>query len=172
MVPHLSDAGDANGECLLTSQAGKEELFYACLPTLRVQTPSEEVATIRPHADGMYGLPEGSINFWVPLTPVSSTAALWTESSPGAEDFHPLTRPTRFDGRRCIHFSVPNRSERTRVSIDFRCVPGALHDPRDRLSRAGYYASMQKVDSTFQPHVQGHVSKLHGLPHKAQPLTL
>jgi hypothetical protein len=88
----------------------------------------------------MYDLPAGSLNFWVPLTAVDPSAALWVESAAGREDFHPLTRATRFDGRRCLHFTLPNRSERTRVSLDFRVVPGALYDPSGRLARSGYFS--------------------------------
>ena len=54
-------------------------LHYACLPTLRVQTPSEELATIRVHCDGMYGLQAGSVNYWLPLTAVAPTSGLWVE---------------------------------------------------------------------------------------------
>ena len=140
-----------------------------------MQTPSEEVATIRPHIDGMYGLPAGSLNFWVPLTAAPDpSAALWVESAAGREDFHPLTRATRFDGRRCLHFSLPNRSERTRVSLDFRCVPGGLFDAGGRLARAGYFSAARRQEeggsARFAPAHRGRVSILHGLPHRGRPL--
>lgn len=54
---------------LLRTSESEETLWYACVPTIRVQTPSEEHATIRPHVDGMYALPEGSLNFWVRVLP-------------------------------------------------------------------------------------------------------
>jgi len=42
----------------------------------------------------------------------------------------------RFDGRRCLHFTQPNLSARTRVSIDFRVIPGCYFDRGPRSARA------------------------------------
>ena len=198
IAPALADSFGKDGRIV-------ESLRYACLPTLRVQTPSDDLATIRPHCDGMYGLQAGSVNYWLPLTPVSPSSALWIEDggdaggdrseSRGADGYEhaegaptplslrALTRPTRFDGRGLIHFTVPNRSPYTRVSLDFRVVPGHLFDPEERLSQLGYYslAVRQGVDrdepsgaalrdgSSWVKRESGRVSKLHGLPHVGQP---
>lgn len=150
----------------------------------------------------MYGLQAGSINYWLPLTPVLSTSALWVEEesvpepratasssegngSPGpgrAENsasapfpYRPLLKPTRFDGRRLLHFTVPNRSGKTRVSLDFRCVPSHAYDPSARLSRQGYYSLAVREEGSqddlgWRKAESGRVSKLHGLPHTSQPL--
>ena len=157
---------------LLRTSDGQETLWYACVPTLRVQTPSEEHATIRPHVDGMYDLPDGSLNFWLPLTTLERSSTLWVESRPGLEDFHPLTAATRFDGRRCLHFTLPNHSPHTRVSLDFRCIPGGLHNPDGRLAQAGYFSSVVRDASgagRFVPAYRGQTSMLHGLPHTRTP---
>lgn len=175
VAPHvaLACAGPSSPNLLRTSD-GEDTLWYACTPTIRVQTPSEEHATIRPHVDGMYELPDGSINFWMPLTPLESSSTLWVESVPGLENFHPLTGATRFDGRRCLHFTLPNHSSRTRVSLDFRCVPGALHEPSGRLAQAGYFSAVVREASAsgngmFIPKCRGETSMLHGLPHTSTP---
>lgn len=63
--------------------------YFPVVPTLRVQQPSQ-LRQIRPHCDGIYGLQEGAINFWLPLTPLEPTSTLHVESSPGMRDFHPL----------------------------------------------------------------------------------
>lgn len=156
---------------------GCTELHYATLPTLRVATPSAAVASIRPHADGIYDLPPGSLNFWLPLTEVCEASALWVESAPGRADYHPLMRATRFDGRACVHFTLPNSSPRTRVSLDFRCVPGTLFDRggRGRLSRLGYWSTAAATPSrngAWEKRATGRVSKLHGLPHTAPPVEI
>ena len=170
VAPHVAAACSDASDLLRSTVDGQETLWYACVPTIRVQTPSEEQATIRPHVDGMYDLPDGSINFWVPLTALNSTSTLWVESVPGLEDFHPLTGATRFDGRRCLHFTLPNHSSRTRVSLDFRCIPGALHEPDGRLARAGYFSSVVRDTSgRFVPGHRGQVTMLHGLPHTKRP---
>ena len=181
-------------------------LHYAAFPTLRVQTPSLQRATIRPHFDGMYGLQAHPVNLWLPLTEVRPTSGLWCESRradatrargsgarPGAPadagacdsndsddsayDYHALTRATRFDGRNTIHFTVPNRSPRTRVSLDFRVVPGHAFDADERLSRLGYYARADAVRpgdarSEFVQAASGRVSVLHGMPHTAAAVEL
>ena len=59
--------------------------------------------------------------------------------------YRALLRPTRFDGRGLIHFTVPNRSSRTRVSLDFRCVPDHAYDASARLARFGYYSRADRV---------------------------
>jgi hypothetical protein len=157
VAPHLA--------AHLGDSLGCNELHYAAVPTLRVQTPSEAHATIRPHFDGMYDLQAGSINFWLPLTAVGGASALWVESGDvdggdvdggdvdggvdeGVGSFHPLTRATRFDGRNRIHFTIPNRSTRTRVSLDFRCVPGGCFDEDSRLARLGYFSMVARCDRT------------------------
>lgn len=147
---------------------GTDELHFAAVPTLRVQTPSSTVATIRPHCDGQYGLQPGSLNFWVPLTRVDEVSALWAESSPGRGDYRPMLEPSRFDGRACVHFSLPNRSGRTRASIDFRVVPGALFDASSRLARCGYFSTAvcPAAGRPWELASAGRVSELHGLPHE------
>ena len=217
-VPSSADALVCNvvAPSLAASLLPEQELtslYYACMPTLRVQTPSDDLATIRPHCDAMYGLPAGSVNYWIPLTPVAATSALWVEAGEGDDGeeqeleleqlreeqsnatetfsttamsrpfgYRALLRPTRFDGRGLIHFTVPNRSPYTRVSLDFRCVPGHVYDESARLARQGYYSRAEQVVSTqsgsrtdaaaasgcgsWAKVENGHVSKLHGLPHR------
>mmetsp|Transcript_30570 Transcript_30570/g.93562 ORF Transcript_30570/g.93562 Transcript_30570/m.93562 type:complete len:335 (-) Transcript_30570:44-1048(-) len=172
-----------------------EAALFATVPTVRVQQPSE-LATIRPHCDGMYGMPPGSVNVWIPLTTrISPTATLHIESEPGAEDFHPLLpaygEMALFDGRRCIHYTLPNRSGRTRVSLDFRVVPllptSPLRQRRnkaaptddERLLTSGYFSLAQRIGSggvaegrapsAFRKVASGRVSRLHGFPHDKKP---
>jgi len=108
-----------------TRNSGPEEICYRyqAFPCLRVMRPGE--FSIGPHCDISYGHSIGSINFHIPLTPTFGTNALYTETHPGREDWHPLTAKSRglgyiFDGARCLHFSLENMTDRTRVSLDFR----------------------------------------------------
>jgi len=96
---------------------------YQAFPCLRVMKPGE--FSIGPHCDMAYGHSIGNINFHIPLTPTFGTNALYTETRPGREDWHPLTTKSHglgyiFDGARCLHFSLENTTDRTRVSLDFR----------------------------------------------------
>ena len=92
-------------------------------PCIRIVRPGE--FSIGPHCDIAYGRSVGNINFHVPLTPCCGTNALFTESHPGKEDWHPLRSKSPglgyvFDGARCLHFALENTTDRTRVSLDFR----------------------------------------------------
>jgi len=131
---------------LIHSQAVSESMFsirnsdskeicyrYQAFPCLRVMQPGE--FSIGPHCDMAYGHSIGNINFHIPLTPTFGTNALYTESHPGREDWHPLTAKSNglgyvFDGARCLHFSLENTTDRTRVSLDFRIAISRKNDLR------------------------------------------
>ena len=96
---------------------------YQAFPCIRVVRPGE--FSIGPHCDTAYGHSIGNLNFHIPLTPILGVNALFVESSPGREDWHPLTAEGTgsgflFDGARCIHFTLENATDTTRVSLDFR----------------------------------------------------
>ena len=78
------------------------------------------------------GISRGVQNCWLPLTRTFGANSLHIESSPGAEDFEPFDmRPGQiavFDGTACAHYTLANTTERTRVSLDFRVVPGSASD--------------------------------------------
>ena len=122
---------------------------------LRVQPPSP-VAIGVPHCDANYGHQPGQINFWLPLVDVCGASSLHVESMPGQGDFHPLDlrhgEVARFYGNRCVHYTVPNQTDTTRVSLDFRVVPGGVYDPKPtgpakqfRLAPGGFATGGEEV---------------------------
>ena len=76
------------------------------------------------------------INVWLPLTRVYGANTLWAESVPGKGDFRPFDlaygQAAVFYGNRCRHYTMANTTPTTRVSVDFRVVPGQRFeaDPR------------------------------------------
>jgi cytidyltransferase-like protein len=64
------------------------EIYYQAYPCIRVVQPDE--FSIGPHADVMYGHHPCSVNFYVPLTTIGGTSALFLESAPGREDWHEI----------------------------------------------------------------------------------
>jgi len=98
----------------------------------------------------------------VPITPVFGTNTLWVESRPGRHDYHALElglgECVRFYGNQCMHFTVPNDTPHTRVSLDLRVVPGPCFedDPPEGRSAdgqamfrvGGYYAVAQFHETT------------------------
>jgi len=108
-----------------TRKCGPDEICYRyqAFPCIRVMKPGE--FSIGPHCDMAYGHSIGNINFHIPLTPTFGTNALYTETHSGREDWHPLAAKSCglgyiFDGARCLHFSLENTTDCTRVSLDFR----------------------------------------------------
>ncbi|KAL1522909.1 hypothetical protein AB1Y20_017874 [Prymnesium parvum] len=108
------------------------DLLYQAVPVLRVVLPGS-VAPCKPHCDADYFHDANEVNYWLPLTPVWGSNSLWAESSPGAADFAPFElcpgELMRFYGNRCHHFTLPNETGASRVSIDFRVLPLHLHVP-------------------------------------------
>ena len=94
--------------------------------------------SIGPHCDAQYQHPDGTLNIYLPLTRIRDTNSLYIESEPGREDFHPLALEvgefTSFYGAFCTHFAVENLSDETRVSLDFRLVPGCCYEEEERLA--------------------------------------
>ena len=150
---------------------GCDEIIFQALPSLRVAVPSDKASGIR-HRDGAYGHQPGQINFWLPLAPAFGHNTLWLEppttgdAGDGAEDVGagqqryqsaaawPLEGDFgtlhRFHGHQCFHYTRPNDTPATRVSLDFRVVPGPCYEDDWAASRAptgaqsfflgGYYA--------------------------------
>lgn len=124
------------------------EYYYQCFPCTRVVRPGE--FSIGIHSDCNYGFHPGNINFYLPLTSIWGTNSLVLESSPGVEDWHTLEldygEVQRFHGSVCGHFTPENTTSATRVSLDFRVLPGcvyeSLHD--QYISEPGYYVKSQK----------------------------
>tara|TARA_A100001011_G_scaffold203692_1_gene212010 strand:- start:585 stop:1142 length:558 start_codon:yes stop_codon:yes gene_type:complete len=81
------------------------------------------------HRDRDFGVEQGRINAWVPLTNVWGDNSLWIEGKEGAEDHQPVTmrfgQILLFDGVNISHGSKINTTSLTRVSFDFRLNPGA-----------------------------------------------
>lgn len=112
-------------------------VLFQCPPTLRIVLPSDH-AVGKVHKDADYGGHEDSeINFWVPITDVSGATSLHLESSPGCGDYRPMDmcygEALRFNGLNCMHHTVPNSSDRCRVSFDFRVLPRSFW--RDDFAR-------------------------------------
>lgn len=108
---------------IIGPQMGGGTIQYQRAPTLRVYTPST-VAMGKMHNDCDYNHQPSEINFWLPLTSVFGSNTMWVESEENKGDFHPLVLKygeyCRFYGNKCRHFTIPNDSDRTRISLDFR----------------------------------------------------
>jgi hypothetical protein len=86
--------------------------------------------SIGPHADVAYGHHPCSVNFYVPLTQIGGSSALFLESRAGSEDWHPIQgnigHIKHFSGATCLHWTTENKTDLTRVSLDFRLIAGPM----------------------------------------------
>eukprot|EP01063_Lacrimia_lanifica_P020432 TRINITY_DN27745_c0_g1_i1.p2 TRINITY_DN27745_c0_g1~~TRINITY_DN27745_c0_g1_i1.p2 ORF type:complete len:314 (+),score=56.24 TRINITY_DN27745_c0_g1_i1:80-1021(+) len=115
---------------VIRPRLGEARVVYQSEPALRVAVPSTR-AGIGLHRDLDYGHPPTEVNFWVPLTNVSGANTLHLETAAGRGDYAPVDAAPgdvlQFWGNQRFHHTVPNTSAATRVSFDFRVIPGVLY---------------------------------------------
>jgi ectoine hydroxylase-related dioxygenase (phytanoyl-CoA dioxygenase family) len=114
-----------------------ENVVYQRKPSFRFQLPGNiAVGNFHRDRDNFHDVTE--INFWVPLTRVTADTAVWVESREGERDFRPCLleygEMLVFDGANLEHGNRVNRSDRTRLSFDFRVVPEPLFRDSDKRS--------------------------------------
>mmetsp|Transcript_45518 Transcript_45518/g.110751 ORF Transcript_45518/g.110751 Transcript_45518/m.110751 type:complete len:624 (-) Transcript_45518:614-2485(-) len=142
-----SSAVNLNLSSILSSS--RVNYRYQAFPSLRVVRPGD--ASHGPVCDTALGHSVGYLRFHVPLTPSFGTNALYTESYPGKEDWHPLSARSVglgyvFDGARCIHFNMENTTDSTLVALDFVVAiysdDDSCYDDEDVPSSAGLFRAM------------------------------
>ncbi len=92
----------------------------------------------RMHTDREFGHQDGEINFWMPFTGIDESSTLWAETRPNRGDWYPffpldVGEAWRFPGTSCRHFTKPNTSGKTRVSLDFRCSVASCYDEKWKM---------------------------------------
>eukprot|EP00729_Bicosta_minor_P013927 gene13927-10628_t len=129
-----------------------DTIVFQRQPCLRVSPPKSGPIGRR-HRDRDYGHQPGQINYWLPLASAAAENTLWVErvahleAVPEAEAEAAAAVPTQtttevlatplsgdfgrcweFYGNGAYHFTRPNTTSHTRVSLDFRIVPGPVFD--------------------------------------------
>jgi hypothetical protein len=83
------------------------------------------------HTDGMYGHPEGEINFVIACSRIKDTNGFYFETEPNNKIYEHLDMDVgqyfNFYGNKCNHFNRRNIEDITRVSLDFRIIPESLY---------------------------------------------
>jgi hypothetical protein len=114
------------------------------------------ISTMR-HADREYGHPTGEVNVWLPVNDkVWGGNSLWRdrdmwegERSSKAFDMV-FGEAVIWYGNGCKHETKKNDTEVTRVSFDFRVIPGTLFERRGACKtfdeRGGYFVRMDLKD--------------------------
>lgn len=112
----------AMAQNLFHGSASRISYRYQAFPRIRVLRPGD--ASEGPQCGTANGFSVGCLHFHVPLTAAMGTNALFTESHPGKENWHPLITKSvglgyLFDGARCIHFNMENTTNETSVALEF-----------------------------------------------------
>jgi len=141
-APHLASLHNKS------SQSSCTEIYYQAFPCIRIVQPYD--FSIGPHADVMYGHHPCAVNYYLPLTSIGGTSALFLESAPNKEDWHPIVGNygscvKHFAGGMNLHYTVENWTGETRVSLDFRLIEGSMFESLDCkesqfVKKNGYYS--------------------------------
>ncbi|CAE8729302.1 unnamed protein product [Polarella glacialis] len=150
---------------------GTDCLAFQAKPTFRCHLPYCG-APGRAHRDEDYHHPICEVNYWVPVTQVFGSNSLYAETSRGAADFHAFEllpgEMIRFYGNQVWHYTLPNETESTRVSFDFRVLRVEEWCPSAFASfqLGGYYSVMtregllkpgspelQRLRELYSPHI-------------------
>ena len=116
-----------------------DTLIYQRIPGIRFNRPGAKAVYLW-HGDGdkNHKHPLGEINIYLPLTDSHDTNTIWVESIPGLGDFHPvnLEYGQFLMGylNQCRHGNKTNETGKTRVSLDFRVIPGFAYDDTYELT--------------------------------------
>ena len=125
----------------------EEEAAYDCgVPPTGGRNPGTLAGL---HTDADYGHPSGEVNFFLPVNPDTfGTNSLYVEGDAMRGDFEPFELKygeiMLWNGNSCRHCSPRNISSRTRISFDFRVMPGSdwVDPPKKKgyFQLGGYYA--------------------------------
>jgi hypothetical protein len=145
-----------------------EPVYYQAIPTFRVHLQANK-AVGEYHNDADYGHPPGELNFWVPLTVAHSSNSIHIVDGgvPRAIEAYPGDIIV-FDAVQRRHGNEINTTGRTRVSMDFRCLPVRLyHDNLKRSVNTGvrfapgeYYAAESVGELSYLALVQREYSSI------------
>ena len=132
--PELKNLYDKFIKEIILPIINEKKIIYQKFPTFRVHLPGNKViSTWHRDGDELHKHPKGEINFILPLTKSYDTNTVWVESEPEKLDFHPVNMKygefLMFNGNECIHGNKLNRTGKTRVSFDFRVIPGSEYNP-------------------------------------------
>jgi hypothetical protein len=127
-------------------------------PNFRCHLPGTGHVLVERHRDADYHHQPAEVNFWLPCTAAFGSNTVWVESAPHSADFRPFEARfgtlIQFWGHQCEHFTTPNETGRTRLSIDFRVIPREQYcsryphshkkDGSERFALGGFFGVMDR----------------------------
>ena len=133
----------------------KGPFLYQTMPSFRVHVPNQTaVSNWHFDTDPNHGHPEWEINVQIALTDSENSSATWVESIPGLGDYAPMNLKEDeyviFNGNKCMHGNFENKTEKTRVSYDFRVLPCIKYDVHGKPTFVSY--RNEYVDNILKGH--------------------
>ena len=117
---------------------GLERALIQTFPTIRFHLPNN-IAVARKHIDSEFH-PIGEINFSYAYTDMYDTNTIWIEKMPRMENYVQIKQKagecTSFNANLCTHYNKINKTNKTRVSMDFRILPLNYYNENDEKSSA------------------------------------
>jgi hypothetical protein len=110
-----------------------DTLIYQKYPNIRFHRPGAKAVYLW-HCDGdsNHKHPLGEVNIFLPITKCYGTNTIWSETLPGLGDFKPIELEYGeflFAYLNQVrHGNKTNKTGATRVSFDFRVIPGFAYD--------------------------------------------
>lgn len=136
-----------------------EPFLYQTIPNLRIQAP-KSIGVGEFHRDRDYSHSPKEINIFLPITNAFGNATIWTETSPGLEDFIPLNCPAGgfyvWNGSNLLHGNKINDTSESRVSIDFRILPKRFYNDSNikksvtngtSMDLGGYWSDSNRLEN-------------------------
>jgi ectoine hydroxylase-related dioxygenase (phytanoyl-CoA dioxygenase family) len=115
-----------------------DEIIYQSIPTFRVQLAEGNLAVGEWHKDKKYNHGISEVNFWMPFVDTNNDNTIWIESKEDIGDYTPYTikygEILVFDGASLTHGNIPNKSNETRVSVDFRLIDPIKFIPNENTT--------------------------------------
>ena len=120
----------------------EEQIVYQAIPTFRVAYPNN-IAVGEWHKDKFYrditwAEDVHEDNFFLPFTEAFGTNTIWVESEEDKGDFAPMNcsygELIQWDGSNLTHGNKINKTEMTRISVDFRVIKYSNYKPSEHGS--------------------------------------
>ena len=132
-----------------------EEIVYQKIPTFRLHFPGN-IAVGEYHKDKWYRDKKWheevcELNYYLPFTKAYGTNTIWVESEEDKGDFSPMSveygECIQWNGSNLTHGNKQNKTNTTRISVDFRIMPYSKYKPSNHgaintkveFALGGYY---------------------------------
>jgi hypothetical protein len=119
-----------------------ESIIYQAIPTFRVCYPNN-IAVGEFHKDKHYRNQSwaekvNELNYFLPITDAFDTNTIWAESKEDKGDFQPINcnygEFIQWDGSNLMHGNKINKTNKCRISIDFRVIKSSKYIESDHLT--------------------------------------